>query len=165
VIRTQSSVPLRIAGPEDFDFLARVYASTRTEELAPVPWSSEQKAAFLRSQAEAQDKYYRENYTTAEFLVILDGDVPVGRLYVDRWPDEIRLMDIALLPEHRGKGLGTRLLRDLQDEARASGLALRIHVERMNPALGLYRRLGFKPVEDRGVYHLMEWRVPQEGPR
>jgi ribosomal protein S18 acetylase RimI-like enzyme len=160
VIRTRSSVPLRIAGPEDFDFLARVYASTRTEELAPVPWSPEQKHAFLRAQAEAQDKYYRENYTTAEFLVILDGDVPAGRLYVDRWPDEIRLMDISLLPEHRGKGIGTRLLRDLQGEARAAGKALRIHVERMNPALGLYERLGFKPVEDRGVYHLMEWREP-----
>jgi ribosomal protein S18 acetylase RimI-like enzyme len=158
VIRTQSSVPLRVAGPEDFDFLARVYASTRAEELASVPWSLEQKAAFLRAQAEAQDKYYRENYVTAEFLVILDNDVPAGRLYVDRWPDEIRLMDIALLPAHRGKGIGTRLLRDLQDEARAAAKPLRIHVEKMNPALALYERLGFKPVEDRGVYHLMEWR-------
>jgi ribosomal protein S18 acetylase RimI-like enzyme len=151
-------VPLRPAAPEDFDFLARVYASTRTEELAPVPWNAEQKAAFLRAQFEAQDKYYRENYTGAEFLVILDGEVPAGRLYVDRWPDEIRLMDIALLPEHRGKGIGTRLLNDLQEEARAAGKPLRIHVERMNPALGLYERLGFAPVEDRGVYWLMEWR-------
>jgi ribosomal protein S18 acetylase RimI-like enzyme len=158
VIVTKSSVPLRTAGPEDFDFLARVYASTRTEELAPVPWTPDLKAAFLRAQFEAQDKYYRENYTTAEFLVILDGDVPAGRLYVDRWPDEIRLMDIALLPPHRGKGIGTTLLRDLQDEARAVGKALRIHVERMNPALGLYKRLGFRQIEDRGVYWLMEWR-------
>jgi ribosomal protein S18 acetylase RimI-like enzyme len=157
VIRTQSSVPLRIAGPEDFDFLCRVYASTRTEELAAVPWSVEQKHAFLRMQFEAQDKYYRENYTTAEFLVILDGEIPAGRLYVDRWPDEIRLMDIALLPEHRGKGLGTRLLEDLQKEAREAGKPLRIHVERMNPALSLYERLGFQRVEDRGVYWLMEW--------
>jgi ribosomal protein S18 acetylase RimI-like enzyme len=157
-MRTQSSVPLCPAGPEDFDFLARVYASTRAEELAPVPWPDELKTAFLRAQFEAQDKYYRENYTTAEFLVILDGDVPAGRLYVDRWPDEIRLMDIALLPEHRGKGLGTRLLRDLQQEARTAGKPLRIHVERMNPALGLYKRLGFRQVEDRGVYWLMEWR-------
>ena len=158
MIRTLSSVPLRIAGSEDFDFLARVYASTRTEELAPVPWPDDLKSAFLRSQFEAQDKYYRENYTTAEFLVILDGETPAGRLYVDRWPDEIRLMDIALLPEHRGKGIGTRLLRDLQDEARGVGKPLRIHVERMNPALELYKRLGFLQVEDRGVYWLMEWR-------
>jgi ribosomal protein S18 acetylase RimI-like enzyme len=158
VIRTRSSVPLRVAGPEDFDFLCRVYASTRTEELAPVPWSVEQKQAFLRSQAEAQDAYYRENYTTAEFLVILDGKTPAGRLYVDRWPDEIRLMDISLLPAHRGKGLGTQLLKDLQDEARAAAKPLRIHVERNNPALGLYKRLGFRQIEDRGIYLLMEWR-------
>jgi ribosomal protein S18 acetylase RimI-like enzyme len=157
VIRTRSSVPLRLAGPEDFDFLLRVYASTRTQELASVPWSVEQKAAFLRMQFEAQDKYYRENYSTAEFLVVLDGETPAGRLYVDRWPDEIRLMDIAVLPEHRGKGIGTRLLGDLQQEAREAGKPLRIHVERMNPALGLYERLGFQRVEDRGVYWLMEW--------
>ena len=159
VLQTVSSVALRPAAPEDRDFLASVYASTRTEELMAAPWTDEQKAAFLRMQFEAQDQYYRENYTTAEFLVILDeAGVPAGRLYVDRWADEIRLMDIALLPAHRGRGLGSRLLADLQDEARRAGKPLRIHVERMNPALGLYQRLGFQPIEDRGVYWLMEWR-------
>jgi GNAT superfamily N-acetyltransferase len=158
MVQTLSSVALRPSKPEDRDLLLRVYASTRTQELAQVPWTEDQKRAFLAMQFDAQDKYYRENYVTAEFLVIEDEGAPAGRLYVDRWADEIRLMDIALLPEHRGKGLGTRLLKDLQSEARAAGKPLRIHVERMNPALGLYERLGFKSVEDRGVYWLMEWR-------
>jgi len=158
MVQTLSSVALRPARPEDAEVLFRVYASTRKEELAQVPWSVEQKESFLRMQFNAQDKYYRENYTTAEFLVIEDHGTAAGRLYVDRWPDEIRLMDIALLPEHRGKGMGTQLLHDLQTEARKAGKPLRIHVERMNPALGLYKRLGFRNVEDRGVYWLMEWR-------
>jgi GNAT superfamily N-acetyltransferase len=158
IVQTLSSVALRPARPEDRELLFRTYSSTRTEELAQVPWGEEQKQAFLAMQFEAQDKYYRENYRTAEFLVIEDEGAPAGRLYVDRWADEIRLMDIALLPEHRRKGLGSQLLKDLQAEARTAGKPLRIHVERMNPALGLYQKLGFKQVEDRGVYWLMEWR-------
>jgi ribosomal protein S18 acetylase RimI-like enzyme len=79
-------------------------------------------------------------------------------LYVARWEREIRIMDIALLPEDRGAGIGTKLLRELQEEARAAGKSLTIHVERFNPALGLYERLGFQQIEDKGVYLLMEWR-------
>ena len=80
-----------------------------------------------------------------------------GRLYVARWPAEIRIMDIALLPAHRGRGAGTALLRDLMAEAEAAEKPLTIHVERFNPALRLYLRLGFTPIEDKGVYLLLRW--------
>ena len=82
---------------------------------------------------------------------------PVGRLYVARWEKEIRIVDITLLPEFRGTGIGTKLLRDLQTEARSACKSLTIHVERFNRALTLYQRLGFKEVEDKGVYLLMRW--------
>ena len=147
---------LRPAGPDDRDFLLRVYASTREEELRLVDWSDEQKAAFVEQQFEAQDAYYREHYHPATFDVIEDGGEPIGRLYVARWEDEIRIMDIALLPEHRGHGIGTALLRALLDEAAEAGQRLSIHVELNNPARRLYERLGFAPVEERGVYVLME---------
>jgi ribosomal protein S18 acetylase RimI-like enzyme len=91
-------------------------------------------------------------------LQVIEKDgVSIGRLYVARWEREIRIMDIALLPEHRGAGIGTELLRELQDEARSAGKTLTIHVERFNPALRLYERLGFRQVEDKGVYLLMRW--------
>lgn len=146
---------LRAATDEDRDFLRAVYGSTREAELARVAWSDAEKAAFVDQQFSAQDTYYREHYTTAEFLVILDGDEPVGRLYVDRWEREIRIMDIALLPHARGRGIGTVLIGELIDEAERSGKALSIHVEMENPARSLYDRLGFEPVEERGVYVLM----------
>jgi ribosomal protein S18 acetylase RimI-like enzyme len=82
----------------------------------------------------------------------------VGRLYVDRWEKEIRIMDIAVLPEFRGTGIGTKLIRDLQEEARAAGKSLSIHVEKFNRALGLYERMEFLKKGDREVYWLMEWR-------
>ena len=85
------------------------------------------------------------------------GDEPVGRLYIDRWPDQIRIVDIALLPSHRRAGLGGALLRSILDEGRASGLAVTIHVEGNNPALSLYRRLGFTHVDSNGIYYLMRW--------
>jgi GNAT superfamily N-acetyltransferase len=150
-------VSLRPITPEDDSFLAGVYASTRAEELAVTGWSDEEKAVFCRRQYDAQLAHYRENYPGALLQVIEKAGVPVGRLYVARWEREIRIMDIALLPEHRGAGIGAQLLRDLQDEARSAGKTLSIHVERFNPALRLYERLGFRQVEDKGVYLLMQW--------
>lgn len=150
------SITLRPIRPEDQPFLTAVYASTRQEELAMVPWSDEQKAAFLQMQADAQHKYYQENYLGAEFLVIFRDEQPVGRLYVHRRVDEIRIVDIALLPDHRRAGIGGGLLRQLIDEADRAGLPLTIHVEHFNPARRLYERLGFHPVSDTGVYLFME---------
>ena len=141
---------------DDEPFLRRLYASIREDELAVVPWDEGDKEAFLRQQFDAQDTYYRQHYDGATYDVIdVDGE-PAGRLYVARWEDEIRIMDIALLPEYRGKGIGTQLLRDLLDEGARTGKRVSIHVEKNNPALSLYVRLGFVPVGDRGVYLLME---------
>jgi ribosomal protein S18 acetylase RimI-like enzyme len=150
-------VSLRPATPEDTEFLAAVYAATRMEELAVTGWSDEQKAEFCRMQFTAQDTHYRLHYPTAEYSVIEVSEIPIGRLYVDRWTREIRIMDIAILPGHRGKGTGTLLLTDLQREAAGSGRCLSIHVERFNPALRLYERLGFRMSEDKGAYLLLEW--------
>jgi ribosomal protein S18 acetylase RimI-like enzyme len=151
------SLRLRPITPEDESFLAGVYASTRAEELAITGWSDEDKAIFCRRQFDAQSAHYRENYPGASLQVIERDGVSIGRLYVAHWAREIRIMDIALLPEHRGSGIGSKLLRGLQEEARSAGKSLTIHVERFNPALRLYERLGFKTLEDKGVYLLMKW--------
>lgn len=151
-------VSLRPITPEDDSFLAGLYASTRADELAITDWSEAQKAAFCRMQFDAQTAHYREHYPGALLQIVEQDGVAIGRLYVANWESEIRIMDIALLPEHRGAGLGTQLVRALQDEARSAGKTLTIHVERFNPALRLYERLGFQMTEDKGVYLLMEWR-------
>jgi ribosomal protein S18 acetylase RimI-like enzyme len=149
-------VELRPIEPQDAELLFRVYASTRADELAIVPWDEAQKEAFLRAQFESQDRWYREHYERASLDVVLVGGVPGGRLYVHRGESEIRIVDIALLPEHRGNGVGSALLRELLDEADAASKRVTIHVERFNPALRLYERLGFAVAEDRGVYLLLE---------
>ncbi|MFL6520928.1 MAG: GNAT family N-acetyltransferase [Chthoniobacterales bacterium] len=151
------SLRLRAITPADTEFLARVYASSRAEELAVTGWPEELKADFCQRQFDAQSAYYAENYPEASFQIIEREGWPVGRLYVDRWEKEIRIVDITLLPEFRGSGVGTKLLRELQKEARAAGKSMTIHVERFNRALTLYQRLGFKQIEDKGVYLLMRW--------
>jgi ribosomal protein S18 acetylase RimI-like enzyme len=151
------AISLRTVTAADADFLCAVYASTRADELAVTGWTDAQKAEFCQMQFTAQDAHYRQHYPTAEFAVIEHDGTPAGRLYVDRWSKEIRIMDIALLPAHRGRGIGTQLLRALMTEAEASRKLLSIHVEKMNPALRFYERLGFKVAEDKGVYLLMEW--------
>lgn len=160
-----TATTLRSIAPEDRELLLEIYASTRAEEMAVVPWSEQQKQDFLRFQFDAQHKYYQEHFPRAAFDLILKDGEPIGRLYVDRREDEIRLIDIALLPEHRGSGLGGAIMREILEEGRESGLLVRIHVEHNNPAMRLYLRLGFEKIEEQGVYHLMEWSPEKEKER
>lgn len=149
---------MRAVDTEDRELLYRIYASTRVEEMAQVPWTDQQKENFLRFQFHAQHAYYQEHFPKAHFDLIIVDEEPVGRLYLDVRDDEHRLIDIALLPEHRGRGLGTALLRKVLEAAAVEGKKVRIHVEFNNPAMRLYQRLGFHKIEEQGVYHLMEWR-------
>ena len=150
-------VTLRPITAKDSDFLYRVYASTREDELAPLGWDAAQKACFLEMQFAAQHKFYQEQFPEAEFRIILLDGKSVGRLYVDRQEDEIRILDIALLPEHRNHGIGSALLRDVLADGERAGLPVRIHVELYNPALSLYNRLGFHKIGEGEVYFLLEW--------
>jgi ribosomal protein S18 acetylase RimI-like enzyme len=151
------TVALRPATDADTPFLREVYASTREEELAQVAWAPGQRDAFLRMQFDAQDAHYRQHYPEAERFVIEVDGASAGRLYVDRHGrQEIRIMDIALIDAYRGRGVGRGLLESILLDGRASGRVVRIHVEKHNRALTLYDRLGFRPIEDRGVYWFLE---------
>ena len=130
----------------------------RALELAHVPWDKATRQAFIEQQFAAQDAHYREHYPGATLDVIEVDGKPVGRLYVHRGGGDIRIMDIALAPAYRGRGIGGELLRSLIAEAAASQRTLSIHVEVNNPARRLYERLGFRPAGEHGVYLLLERR-------
>jgi ribosomal protein S18 acetylase RimI-like enzyme len=147
---------LRPATPDDRELLLAVYASTRAEELAVTGWPDEVKRGFLAQQFAAQDAHYRTHYAAASFEVILVDGEPAGRLYLDRRADEIRIVDIALLPAFRQAGTGTAILRSVEAEADAAGKRISIHVEHTNRARSLYARHGFEQVADQGVYLLLE---------
>ncbi len=150
-------VRLRPEIERDTPFLVTLYRSTREEELAVTGWSDDVMSAFIKMQFDAQRSHYRNHYKNAEFSVIEVDRAPVGRLYIARWSTEIRIIDIALLPEYRGLGIGSQLLLRVCAEGEATGKPVTIHVEKFNPALRLYRRLGFDTVEDKGVYLLLRW--------
>jgi len=150
-------IGLRAITPDDLGFLYQVYASTRADELAPLDWNDEQKAAFLAMQFKAQHTYYQEQFPRASFdMIMLDGE-PIGRLYLERREDEIRIIDIALLSAYRNRGIGSAFLEAVIAEAARIALPIRIHVEQFNPALRLYTKLGFRIVGETGVYFLMEY--------
>jgi GNAT superfamily N-acetyltransferase len=147
---------LRSAQDDETELVFAIYASTREEELAQVPWERTEKEAFLRMQFAAQDRYYRGTFPHASYDLIVAGSDVLGRLYVDRESEAVLVLDLALLPSHRGQGIGTMLLQRVLAEAGAAGKPVRIHVERFNPARRLYERLGFRVLADQGVYLLME---------
>ena len=154
-----SGVELRPATADDEAFLLAVYASTREQELAVVPWDAATKDAFVRMQFAAQHSSYRQRFPGATFDVVTVNGEPAGRLYVDRRDTEIWIIDVALLPDQRGRGIGTALLTPILDEAERTGRTVSIHVERTNPARRLYHRLGFVQVAEQGVHLLLTRQV------
>jgi ribosomal protein S18 acetylase RimI-like enzyme len=141
----------------DIPFLMQVYAATRETELACVAWSDEQKQAFIASQFNAQRHYYRTAMANCSFKVIEHHGAAAGRLYLQPRATQLYIVDIALLPAYCGHGLGSAMLRALQDSAGERGLGVGIMAEKFNPALRLYRRLGFVEIADHDVYLEMEW--------
>jgi ribosomal protein S18 acetylase RimI-like enzyme len=148
---------LRPETDADTPFLMRLYASTREEELAPLPWSAEQRNAFLVQQFLAQRHHYR-NYIGCNFDVIEHNGEPAGRLYLEIRPSRLHIVDVALLPAWRGRGVGAAILEGLQAAGRARGGSVSTFVEKFNPALRLYRRLGFTEIADHGIYLEIQWR-------
>ena len=151
------AIALQAVSEADEPFLLELYASTRREEMAAWNWPPAQVAAFLQMQYRAQRLSYADAYPGAEHSLVLEDGRPIGRLLVWRGPAEVRLVDISLLPAARGRGLGSRLLRQLMQEAAAARLPLRLQVLTTNPARRLYLRLGFRRTGGDPVYDAMEW--------
>ena len=150
----RSSIALRPAGEGDTALVAAIYACTREEELRQVPWDAAQKMAFTDWQSQQQEQHYAAHYPRAERLIVM-LEQPIGRIYVDTTPREVRLMDVTLLPEHRNQGVGSRLMEAFLAYADGLGRQSSLHVEPFNPAKRMYERLGFRVVETRGLYEFM----------
>ena len=151
------AITLRPVQEPDQLFLAALYASTRADEMALVDWPAETRQAFLRMQYDAQTGYYRQVFPDMDYRIILRDGSAIGRIIVHRAAEEIRLVDVALVPEARNVGIGTGLIGELLDEAQETHKPLRLHVETFNRARHLYIRLGFHELENNGIYSHMEW--------
>ena len=157
------SIDLRSYTPDDDSFLFELYASTRKDEVEAWGWDAGQRQAFLKQQFAAQQHSYSLQFPQAEHSIIVMDNRPVGRMIVAREDQELRLVDIALLGEHRNNGIGTRLIQELIAEAAKVGKPLRLQVLKSNPAARLYSRLGFLPMGDDGLYLHMELPVRASG--
>ena len=145
--------------PEDRDFLRALFGETRAEFVAHAPCDEAQAAVLVDMQFEAQTRHYEMARPDAERFILLAGEIPVGRLWIDRGADEIHLLEIALMPSQRGHGHGGAVIRTILDEATARRVPVRCSVERGNPAQRLYARLGFRRVgDDDGPFDHLEWR-------
>ncbi len=151
-------ISLRPVTPADQDFVLELYASTRAD-LAALSCDLAMRDRLIRMQSEAQQAHYRAHYPHAQVSLIVDAHGSrIGRLYIDREPHEIRLVDISLLPQYRRRGIGQLLLRALIAEGERAALPVRLSVLSGNPAIHLYQRLGFEGDGMMGAHYSMEWR-------
>ena len=154
-------ITLRPVHTDDEDFLFRLYASTREDELKALRglnWDAGQIDAFLRMQFKAQAAAYSQQYGLSGSHIVLLNDDVMGRFYLYHSAEVIRVVDISLLPDYRNRGIGSSLLRGVLAEAEQNRLPVRLHVAAHNPAARLYARLGFRQVSDEGLYRELEWR-------
>jgi ribosomal protein S18 acetylase RimI-like enzyme len=137
--------------PDDEDFLRDLYFSTR-EDLRLLPLEGAQKQAFITMQYAAQKQHYAAQFPGADHDLVLRDGIPIGRLLVNRGPGAIYLVDISLLAEYRGAGVGTAIMNSLVEEAGNEGTVLSLHVMKTNPAARLYLRMGLTVTADDGFY-------------
>lgn len=156
----KARLSLRQASASDERILLTVYVEARRDELAPLGWSDEQLTAFCRMQFVLQTQAYKMQFPDALGYVVEMSEQAIGRLLVDRAEREIRLVDIAFLPEFRNLGAGTILIENLQREAETMGKALELRVLGTNAAaIRLYKRLGFVVAENNQTHLTMRWRA------
>ena len=154
-----SSLTLRNATPSDRPFLLALYASTRADEFAQLGWPVEMERAFMQLQFEAQRGDYERRYPGARCRIVELQRCPVGRLWTAREAGSVVVLDISVIAELRGQGLGTECLRRVQRQAVADRLAVDLQVVVGNPAQRLYERLGFRNVGDADVRQAMRWQM------
>jgi len=152
---TTAQITLRPLEEGDIEFLFRLYVSTRAEEKDLLNWPDEEWNKFMRMQFTLQHTQYMKGHINPSFDIILENDIPAGKLYVDHRADEIRLIDIAVLPEFRRRGIAGSLMKELLLAAEKKNKSISLHVEKNNPILGYYQRLGFQVEEDKGIYLFM----------
>lgn len=151
------SLSVRPVTVGDQELLLALYASTRAQELAQVPWSVEQKQAFIQMQFTAQSQHYAQTFPQSVHQILLWAGEAVGRLWVDRRPEGIHVLDLILLPAMRGRGVGTAVLQGLQAEGAATGRPISGYVESWSPAARLLERLGFKRGSTEGLHVRFKW--------
>lgn len=154
-------VRVRPAGPADEEFLFQVYAHSREDEMRMTGWPAEQQEQFLRMQYNLRCDAYTQNHPDASDLVVEQEGERIGRVILAGDNGALHLVDIALLPAARNRGLGTALIRNIQELARARNCPVILYALVGERAAPLYERLGFRPVESLGVYLRMEWRAPE----
>lgn len=150
-------IGFRVIHAADAEFLFRVYADTRDWEFRLTHWTEAEKDSFLRSQSALQDRHYQMAFPGAVRRIITQGSTDIGRLYLQRQDDCLRIIEFSLLPEARGRGIGTDILRSLMNEAHGGKVPVRLSVERASPALRLYLRHGFRLTGQAGYHVALEW--------
>ena len=153
-----TALTLRDALPSDRAFLLALYASTRTEEFAHLGWPAEMERAFMKMQFDAQRGDYERRHPGALCRIVELRTCPIGRLWVAQDARSLTVLDISLVADLRGQGIGTDCLRRVQRRAAAAGLDVELQVVHGNPAQRLYERLGFRNVGADGVRQAMVWK-------
>jgi len=103
-----------------------------------------------------QRKYHTHDWQTKRPLIIMYGNQPIGTIYMFENENYIEIGQFYLLPEYQNEGIGSYLLSSVLENSDKTGLLAKLVVLKVNPAISLYRRHGFKIVDSNEYQYLME---------
>ena len=150
-------ITFRVIHDRDQSFLKALYADSRAWEFELAHWSDKARDEFLNRQFETQDQVYKSTFIGAVHRIIqLDG-IDIGRLIVNRKDDLLHIIDLSILSSHQGRGIGSDILKSLINEAQGGKVPVMLSVEKGNPAINLYCRLGFRQIGFSGQHISMKW--------
>jgi GNAT superfamily N-acetyltransferase len=148
---------VRPALQQDEQFVYDVAYQVMHDHLHAHLWDPNIRHALLDLQVRSKNASYAAVHPGADYAIIMQDDQPVGRMIIDRSGEFYHLVDISIVPAHRGAGIGTRLVLALCMEAETIHKSVRLYVSITNPrAAELYKRLGFRVIEDQQTDILME---------
>ena len=153
-----SEIFLQSSGEEYNDFIYQLFRTLKVEELNALDWPRQFFDLILPMQFKAHESHYRNNFPDAGDFIILKDSIPVGRIIIDKSGSFIHLIEICVLPEFRGQGIGTTVITKLLKEGEILGKSVRLQVAHNNRAIKLYEQLGFSDINCTKTHHQMEWK-------
>ncbi len=144
----ENEITKRIATEADTEFARKTHHAAYHDVVV---------RQFGNFDEKVQDDFFAESWKSKTHEILLNGNSETGYCSVEQLSDYIVVHELVLLPEFQRKGIGSKILREVMEEAKAKNIPVKLQVLKENQAQHLYRKLGFKDTGSTDTHIQMEF--------